>query len=321
MRGLLDRYGPAARAWTAFLVAPHAGSVLTSSLTRALGVDDLVVVSASTTLGTLLATVGFVIGGVLGSAALLRPRGPALLYDADGDGSRYWFPGRLLGGIALVAAPLLLVAGELARIRFYFYYPYQLRAFDAHPQLMTVSYGLYAFGLLLLWPAFLTLTRLIGTRLPGWATWGGALAITGLFIRLFHEGVNYLSFQAVDHVGVATTLAFVEASYQHWYVFYPLVFTDNLAWVVLAIGAYRARRLGWLPALGVVALAAHSSGVLKGSDLALVFQDLALCAAFIPLGVALLRRTSLSRRAKIAGMLTVATLLVIYGYTAWNLAR
>ena len=43
--------------------------------------------------------------------------------------------------------------------------------------------------------------------------------------------------------------------------------SDNVAWAVLAIGAYRARVLGWVPALGVAFMMTHYSGVLKGTDL------------------------------------------------------
>jgi hypothetical protein len=43
--------------------------------------------------------------------------------------------------------------------------------------------------------------------------------------------------------------------------------SDNVAWDVLAVGAYRARVLGWVPALGVAFMITHYGGVLKGTDL------------------------------------------------------
>lgn len=40
-------------------------------------------------------------------------------------------------------------------------------------------------------------------------------------------------------------------TYGAWYVLVPLNGSDNLAWALLAIGAYRAGVLGWVPAIGV----------------------------------------------------------------------
>ncbi|UUZ83901.1 hypothetical protein LJK88_09090 [Paenibacillus sp. P26] len=108
-----------------------------------------------------------------------------------------WFPGRWAGGGALILGPLLLLAGVALRSPFHFFFPQQLEAFRDHPALMTASYSLFAAGNLLLWPAVLTLVRLIGGVRPYWAMWGGIFAICGLFARTFHAGVDHLAFQLV----------------------------------------------------------------------------------------------------------------------------
>lgn len=309
-----------ARAWVVFLLAPTAGSGVAYSVLALLRVSHVVVLAQSTDLDELLGSLSLLIaGGIAGMLLLGRGRQRVVGVDATVPSSGYWFPGPLLGGLALILAPLLMLAGELVRIKYYFYYPMQLRAAAAYPQLMATSYGLFALGLLLQWPAFLALTRLIGERLPAWAGWGGTLAITGEMIRLFHEGVDYLSFQLVNDAGLTSALHAVAASYQHWYVFYPLVFTDNLGWAVLAIGAYRSGRVGWALSLGIAVMAFHSSGVLKGSSLGSSLETLALCAGFVPLGIHLLQQVQLSRRARYAALLVCLTLAALYAYTAWNL--
>ena len=60
-----------------------------------------------------------------------------------------------------------------------------------------VAYGAVAAGNALLWPAVATLAHLISGTRPRWATWGGTLAILGLFARTFHAGVDHLAFQLV----------------------------------------------------------------------------------------------------------------------------
>src|SRR5690606_33934228 len=69
-----------------------------------------------------------------------------------------------------------------------------------------------------------------------------------------------------------------------WYVLQTLNGSDNLGWALLAVGAYRARGLGWMPALGVAFMMTHYSGVLKGTDLNSLTGAVLLAAALVPLG-------------------------------------
>jgi len=105
----------------------------------------------------------------------------------------------------------------------------------------------------------------------------------------------------------------VSHTYQSWYVLQTLDGSDNLAWAVLAIGAYRARVLGWVPALGVAFMMTHYSGVLKGTDLNSLIGAVLVAAVFVPLGAALWRRAEpVSRRAWWGGVAAVALLAVQY---------
>lgn len=299
-------------------MAPNIGGVCGGLLGSTLGISEHLIFAESTSVDDVFRAVGLIVGGAIGGFFLLRERGRAAVQVAvpvEAPDEAYWFPGRWLGGLTLIVSPLLLVAGELVRIKYHFYFPQQLAAFDAQPGLMLTSYSLYTLGLVLLVPAFLTLAHLIGRTRPGWALWGGALAVVGAIGRVFHEGINHLAFQLVDARGVAEAARVVDETYQAWYVLYPLTFADNIGWTVLAIGAYRSRTLGWVPALALTAMLGHSSGVLKGSDLGLVLEAIALCCALVPLGVSMLGGTRPRTRATKGGATAVGLgAVLLYAY-------
>ena len=83
--------------------------------------------------------------------------------------SGFWFPGPWVGGICLIAASLVLFAAILLRIVFHFFFPQQLQAFRDHRRLMVASYSCFVAGNILLWPAIITISRLIGRKRPVWA--------------------------------------------------------------------------------------------------------------------------------------------------------
>jgi hypothetical protein len=56
------------------------------------------------------------------------------------------FPGRWVGGVAMVVGPLLLLVGALLRAWSDFFFPAQMAAFDHHPGLLSTSYALFAVG-------------------------------------------------------------------------------------------------------------------------------------------------------------------------------
>lgn len=126
-----------------------------------------------------------------------------------------WFPGRWIGGLSLVLGPILLLAGELLRVKYHFYYPDQLAAFKEQPTLMAASYGLFAAGIIVMWPGILALVRLIGAKKPGWALWGGILAIMGLFARMYHAGVDNLAYWLVQFQGLELATTFISESYAY----------------------------------------------------------------------------------------------------------
>jgi hypothetical protein len=204
-------------------------------------------------------------------------------------------PGRWVEGAGAVLGPLLLLAGVLTRIGEDDFFPGQLAAYATDPGRMAVSYGLFAAGVVLLWPATTALARLISVTHPGWARWGVTLVVLGLFGRIFHAGVSHLAFQLVDELGLKEAQQAVTDTYGAFHAFKAVNICIMAGWIVLAIGAYRSRAFG-PHALGVVrcvALAlghALPLGVLKGSSDPISLVALAgLAAALVPLGVGMLK--------------------------------
>jgi hypothetical protein len=209
------------------------------------------------------------------------------------------FPGTWIAAGSLIISPGLLLLSEVMRCGADYPFSDQLSYYADHKGLMGISYGISALSLMLMWPGVLAVAHLVGHTRPGWSAVGGTLAITGLLVNTFHEGMNLMAFRMVDELGTAAAAGAVAGSYADPYLVYPLVFVDNLGWIVLAIGAYLSRTLGWLRSLGLFIMCAHASGLLKGATALGVVYDLGLCAAFIPLGIGFLRHRTQARRARV----------------------
>lgn len=203
--------------------------------------------------------------------------------------NNFWFPGRWVGGTTLILAPMLLLAGVLLRIRFPFFFPDQLAAYDMHPKLMFASYSAFLAGNILLWPAVITLARLIGLKKPVWALWGGSFVLFGLFARTFHAGIDHLAFQLVEVQGVESATQAIAGSYGSFHIISVFNGAIMSGWVLLAIGAYLSGTLGLVRAIALALMAALMLGVLKGSSVVSIVAVAGLCIAMCPLGVQVLR--------------------------------
>lgn len=220
---------------------------------------------------------------------------------ADGtahDVEPFRFPGRWVGGVSLILGPLLVACGALLRIRFHFFAPQQLAAFQAHPTLITAAYSAYALGSVVLCFGIISLANRIGRWSPVWAAWGGTLAILGLFNRTFSAGVDHLAFQLVRVQSLETAFQAVSDSYRAFHIFRYLNADIMLGWLILAIGAYRSRTLGPARSIALGLMVMLPFGTLKGTEIRSI-AIAGLCVALVPLGVAMLRDgPPLSRRAR-----------------------
>ncbi|GAA3428543.1 hypothetical protein ACQP10_07230 [Streptosporangium sandarakinum] len=199
------------------------------------------------------------------------------------------FPGRWVEGAGLVLGPSLMLAGVLLRAGFDGFFPEQLAAFAENPVLMTASYGAFAVGNVLLWPAVIALVRRVWAVRPRWALWGGVMVMSGLLARSFHSGVSHLAFQLVDVQGIEAAQRAVADSYGAFHPFHPLSPAIFFGWIVLAVGAWRAGVLGVARSVALALTSALPIGVLKGTGPMSVVAVLGLCAALVPLGIGVLR--------------------------------
>ncbi|WP_406402760.1 hypothetical protein [Streptomyces uncialis] len=212
-------------------------------------------------------------------------------------------PGRWVGGASLVVGPPLLLAGVLLRLRFDFFFPAQLSAYERHPDLVKASYGLAAAGWVLLWPGVVLLAARIGDTHRELAVWGGTLTVLGLFARVFHTGVEHLGFQLVAVRGAASATRAVSETYGAFHVFSALNAAIMGGWVLLAVGAYRARVFGPWRATALGLTAVMPLGVLKGTTSWSVAAAAGLCVALLPLGAAVLRAGPVPRTVAVIGRL------------------
>ncbi|MGW5694166.1 hypothetical protein ACWEWX_25375 [Streptomyces asiaticus] len=221
-----------------------------------------------------------------------------------------WFPGRVIGGTALVVGPVVWFVGLLLRYlslhsgeftseqleafdRQPFAAPSQLAAYAENPTLVTAAYTAFALGTILMCPAVATLARVIAVRSPGLAFWGGTCLILGLFARLYFAGVDQTAFELVEERGTAEAThimmdMYVDVSYGLWRV--PVVASvgQGVGTLLLALGAYRAGVFG--PVRGLLfLLPGMGMGVLKETTLFHTASTGLVCFFLVPIGVRVLR--------------------------------
>jgi len=201
----------------------------------------------------------------------------------------FWFPGRWVGGISMVLAPILFLIGMLLRIQYHFFFPQQLQAFRDHPALIITSYNFFIVGNILLWPGIITLVRIIGKKRSQLALWGGMFVVLGLFARTFQGGINHLAFQLVNIQGLEPATKTIADSYGAFNIIATLNGTIMFGWLILALGTYLSGTLGLFRSTALGLMAALMSGVLKGTSLFTVIAATGLCIALVPLGFKVLK--------------------------------
>nr|SBO91598.1 hypothetical protein BN4615_P1112 [Nonomuraea gerenzanensis] len=194
-----------------------------------------------------------------------------------------------------MCAPILLLTGILIRIRFHFFYPDQIAAYDRHPTLITTAYACFAFGVVLLWPAVMALAQRIAATQPLWAMWGGCMVMFGLFARTFQFGTDHLAFHLTDSLGADTMVGAIGDYYQSWrdtpwHPFKTLSGPAFLGWVVLAVASYRSGALGLGRSIALGLMSMLALGTLKGTQVPQsIIAAVGLCLALVPLGIEMLR--------------------------------
>ena len=201
----------------------------------------------------------------------------------------FWFPGRWIGGISMILAPVLFLFGMLLRMQYHFFFPQQLQSFRDHPTLIITAYNFFIAGNILLWPAIITLATIVGKKRSQLALWGGTFVILGLFARTYQGGINHLAFQLVNIQGLEPATTTIAGSYGAFNIIATLNGTIMFGWLILAIGSYLSGTLGLFRSIALGLMAALMSGVLKGTSLFSIIAATGLCVALVPLGFNVLK--------------------------------
>jgi hypothetical protein len=154
----------------------------------------------------------------------------ARLFDSRRRFPNAWFPGRVIGGIALSLGPVLwlvaltlryaglkaaaLTADELTWLAEQpFAAPGQLVAYARNPILVIAGYATFAAACVVLLFGMIAFARVVveGSKLL--AQLGGAAVVASLAGRLYFSGVELTSFRLVDAIGLAPATDFVMGSY------------------------------------------------------------------------------------------------------------
>ncbi|MFD3001178.1 hypothetical protein ACFS7Z_12440 [Pontibacter toksunensis] len=157
----------------------------------------------------------------------------------------------------------------------------------------------------------ISLATLIGNWNRVWGIWGGALAISGLFTRTFHAGIDHLSFQLVNVQGLDLAWQAVSDSYRAFHVFRYLNGHIMAGWIVLAIGAYRSRTLNLFRSIALGLMVMVPFGTLKGTQIR-ALGIIGLCVALVPLGISMLRHGPPLSRQAIFWIITISVLGIIF---------
>jgi hypothetical protein len=189
----------------------------------------------------------------------------------------------------MIAGPVILLVGMALRLPFHFFFPQQLAAFAAHPERIGAAYGCVAVGTIVLAPAVIGLSTIIGRTHPEWASVGGTLVLLGLFARLFHAGADHFALQLVPSNGVEAATQAVATFYGASSVIMTLTPAIFFGWIVLAVAAWRAGVFGIWRAVAMAAMSALMIGVLKGTSATSLIATGGLCVALVPQGIMVLR--------------------------------
>ncbi|MFD9888530.1 hypothetical protein ACFWY9_04280 [Amycolatopsis sp. NPDC059027] len=222
-----------------------------------------------------------------------------------------WFPGRFVGGGALILAPPIWFAGFLLRYlglhggqftdaeldafaELPFAAPARLASYVRDPALVTAGDALFVLGAILLFPAFVTLAHLAVRRCPKLVAWGGTLLVFGLFARAYFAGVDQTAFRLIAENGLDDTVrsimaGYADISYGPWRVPVTASACQYAGGLLLGIGLWRSGVFGTGRTLVFLASNTIWMGVLKEAVVPdLVFTGL-LALVLVPLGIQVLR--------------------------------
>ena len=218
-----------------------------------------------------------------------------------------WVPGRLIGGVALIAGSALWLIAMILRWAVLrntpvspeqrawldeqpFAAPGQLVAYAHDPNLVIAGYATFAAACLVLIFGMFSFARMVAERSYLLGQVGGVVVVASLAARLYFAGVELTAFQLVDEIGLDAATRFVmdsyvELSYGLFYVPVTASAGALVGGVLLSVGALRAGTLGVIRCVLLLMWSWTFLGVLKESDAGSIQGAIALCLVLIPIGI------------------------------------
>lgn len=212
----------------------------------------------------------------------------ALLSEVDTG-----FPGRLVGGVCLVAAPILALVGTGLAVDLYSEAggPFA-SAMANHPMRGMAGVNLSVASIMLALFVVVVLARAITGTHPRLGRTGGVLTMLGLMGPMFFEGIFWgasrIIVQSPSHIAVAATLInranVVPASVDN--ISGPCLFAG---FILLGLGAAKSGLLSRWRAAALALTCLLPFGFISGYMVISLVAFLGLAVAVVPLGVRVLR--------------------------------
>jgi hypothetical protein len=183
------------------------------------------------------------------------------------------------GAAALLAAPIVVIAGTLAQPTLSDDAATQVAALTVHPGPMIAGMTLRTTGLILLIAGAVWLALTLAPRAPRLAMAGGVLGVLGSLVVLFESGVGAAAPAIVDTLDRAQATAVLDRiSTGAISALDPLAILGDIGIALLGIAVARAGAARWAAAAIVIGALGEGAGFATGTK-ALVIVSFALLFA------------------------------------------
>jgi hypothetical protein len=213
----------------------------------------------------------------------------------------------LAGAAALLAAPILVIAGTLAQPTLSDDAATQVAALSVHRGPMIAGMTLRTAGLILLIAGTVWLALTIGRRAPRLAMAGGVLGVLGSLVVLFESGVSFAAPAIVDTLDRAQATAVLDRiSTGAISALDPLALLGDIGVALLGIAAARAGAPRWAAAAIVIGALGEGAGFGTGTKALVIVSFALLFAGLLQAVRTLVTRTAPQPAAETAQAAAVA---------------
>ena len=217
-------------------------------------------------------------------------------------------PKNIAGATALLAAPILVIAGTLAQPTLSGDAAKQVAALTSHRGAMIAGMTLSMIAAVLLIGGIIWLALTLAPRAPRLATAGGVLGVLGSLIVLFENSVGAAApaiVAGLDRAQATAVLGRIQSS-AAISAFEPLSIAGNIGVALLGIAVAKAGAPRWAAALIVIGGLGYGPGFATSSKALVLISFTLMLAGLVPAVRTLTARTGPSLAAQPAGSAAIA---------------